>query len=331
MSKQKIYPFAVAAVRCMENNLIKKDKLMQMAEAPTAEDVLHMLAECGYGELPREQIHDFEKLLSEQLNKAYKSLAGLIPANNSGSSGSLTDVFLYKNDYQNMKVLIKQEVSGIDVSAYFIDGGTIPLEKLKTAFLERKFSDLPAIKADAVNDALETYAKTHDGRYIDVIMDNACFQTMAETAKATGNSYVIEYVKKLADITNIKTFVRIKRLGKNWKLFDEAYVDGGSISKEKFNECFQNDNPSAMLAETGYKQITENCMTTGFTEFERMCDDYLMSYVKDAKYKTLTPEPLVGYILGKETEIKCVRIIMTCKLNNIDSETIKERVREAYV
>ena len=66
-------------------------------------------------------------------------------------------------------------------------------------------------------------------------------------------------------------------------------------------------------------------------EFERMCDDYLMSYVKEAQYKTLTPEPLVGYILGKETEIKCVRIIMTCKLNNIDSETIKERVREAYV
>ena len=24
---------------------------MQMAEEPTAEDVLHMLAECGYGEL----------------------------------------------------------------------------------------------------------------------------------------------------------------------------------------------------------------------------------------------------------------------------------------
>ena len=53
------------------------------------------------------------------------------------------------------------------------------------------------------------------------------------------------------------------------------------------------------LPETGYKQITENCMTTGFTEFERMCDDYLMSYVKDAKYKTLTPEPLVGYISRK--------------------------------
>ena len=56
-----------------------------------------------------------------------------------------------------------------------------------------------------------------------------------------------------------------------------------------------------------------------------------MGYVKDAKYKTLTPEPVAAYILAKETEAKCVRIIMTCKLQDIDPETIKERVREAYV
>ena len=57
----------------------------------------------------------------------------------------------------------------------------------------------------------------------------------------------------------------------------------------------------------------------------------LTEYVKEAKYKTLTPEPVAAYILAKETEAKCVRIIMTCKLHNIDAETIKERVREAYV
>ena len=65
--------------------------------------------------------------------------------------------------------------------------------------------------------------------------------------------------------------------------------------------------------------------------FEKACDDYLTEYVKEAKYKTLTPEPVAAYILAKETEAKCVRIIMTCKLHNIDAETIKERVREAYV
>ena len=72
-------------------------------------------------------------------------------------------------------------------------------------------------------------------------------------------------------------------------------------------------------------------MDQGFTVFEKACDDYLMDFVKDAKYKTLTPESVVAYILAKETEAKCVRIIMTCKLHDIDEETIKERVREAYV
>ena len=77
MSKQKIYPFAVAAVRCMENNLIKKDKLMQMAEAPTAEDVLHMLAECGYGRLPRQQYMTLKSCFPNSLIKHINLLRDL--------------------------------------------------------------------------------------------------------------------------------------------------------------------------------------------------------------------------------------------------------------
>ena len=79
MSKHKIYPFAVAVVRSKENNLVSKDKLMQMAEAPTAEEALRILSESGYGSLPADEIHDFEKLLSAQLSDAYRSLAGYFP------------------------------------------------------------------------------------------------------------------------------------------------------------------------------------------------------------------------------------------------------------
>ena len=85
------------------------------------------------------------------------------------------------------------------------------------------------------------------------------------------------------------------------------------------------------MKETSYGPLCETYMPQGFTVFEKACDDYLMGYVKDAKYKTLTPEPVAAYILAKETEAKCVRIIMTCKIQDIDPETIKERVREAYV
>ncbi len=84
------------------------------------------------------------------------------------------------------------------------------------------------------------------------------------------------------------------------------------------------------MKETSYGRLCDS-MRAGFTAFEKACDDYLTSYVKEAKYKTLTPEPLRHIFLQKKQRSKCVRIIMTCKLNNIDAETIKERVREAYV
>ena len=115
MSKHKIYPFAVAVVRSKENNLVTKDKLMQMAEAPTAQDALRILTESGYGSLPADEVHDFEKLLSAQLSAAYRSLAGLIP------DDKLVDVFLYKNDYHNIKVSIKQSISGANATAYLKD------------------------------------------------------------------------------------------------------------------------------------------------------------------------------------------------------------------
>ena len=325
MSKHKIYPFAVAVVRSKENNLVSKDKLMQMAEAPTAEDALRILSESGYGTLAPGEIHDFEKLLSARLSDAYRSLAGLIP------DDKLVDIFLYKNDYHNIKVLIKQTVSGTDGSAYLIDGGTVSLDTLKAAFEERKFTDLPDLDIAAVNEAMEEYAKTKDGRYIDLILDRACFKTMAEAAQKSKNDYVIGYVERLADVTNIKTFIRIKRRGKNFKIFEDAYVSGGSLDLETFAEAYESDNPEAVLTGRGYDQVCKDFMTESFTKFEKNCDDFIMSYVKDARYKSLTPEPIVGYIIGKETEIKCVRIIMTCKLNNIDTETIKERVRESYV
>ena len=107
-------------------------------------------------------------------------------------------------------------------------------------------------------------------------------------------------------------------------------MPGGELSTETLLRAYKSDSVAAVLKETAYGKLCES-MELGFTAFEKVCDDYLTEYVKEAKYKTLTPEPVAAYILAKETEAKCVRIIMTCKLHQIDAETIKERVREAYV
>lgn len=325
MARERIYPFAVASVRSMENKLLTKQKLMQMAEAKDAEEALRMLMDSDYGKTPVRNAHDFEVMIEANLEEAYQAIGKLIP------NEIFMDIFRFKNDYHNVKVLIKEEISKVNGKHFMIHGGTIPVEELTKNFRERNYIELPNIDEKAVEEAIEMYAKTKSGSYIDTILDRACFRVMSEAAKKLGIPYVEKYVCKLADVTNLKTLLRIKKLDRSEEELLACVVPGGEISVDTLVRAYRSDSLVSVLKETGYSSLCTEYMEQGFTVFEKACDDYLMNYVKEAKYKTLTPEPVAAYILAKETEAKCVRIIMTCKIRGIDPETIKERVREAYV
>lgn len=325
MARERIYPFAVASVRSMENKLLTKQKLMQMAEAKDAEEAMRFLQDSDYGKTPVRDVHNFEAMIQANLEEAYQAIGKLIP------NETFMDIFRFKNDYHNIKVLIKEEISQVNGKKFLIQGGTIPIEELQKFFRERNYMEMPYIDAKAVEEAIELYAKTKNGSYIDTVLDKACFRMMSEAAEKLGIDYVVKYVRKLADVTNLKTLLRVRTLHRTEQEFLDNLVPGGELRTETLVRALKNDSAVSVLKETGYASLCAESMEQGFTAFEKACDDYLMDYVKEAKYKTLTPEPVAAYILAKEAEAKCVRIIMTCKLHQIDAETIKERVREAYV
>ena len=80
----------------------------------------------------------------------------------------------------------------------------------------------------------------------------------------------------------------------------------------------------------GFSDTIEQALYN-YENLDKFCDNYIMSYMKEAKLKALTIEPVVAYIYAKQTEFKNIRIIFTGKLNNISNEKIKERLRESYV
>ena len=56
-----------------------------------------------------------------------------------------------------------------------------------------------------------------------------------------------------------------------------------------------------------------------------------MSHIEKAKYKSFGIEPLIAFYIAKDAEIKNVRIILSCKHNELPPQTIRERVRKLYV
>ena len=128
MAKERIYPFAVASVRSMENKLLTKQKLLQMAEAKDAEEALRFLQDSDYGKTQIGDVHEFETMIQANLEEAYQAMGKLIP------NEVFMDIFRFKNDYHNVKVLIKEEISKVNGRKFLIQGGSIPVEDLRKFF-----------------------------------------------------------------------------------------------------------------------------------------------------------------------------------------------------
>lgn len=331
--KDTDYLFSTARVRSVEKNMLTRERAEKMIDAKTNEDALRVLDDCNYGNGGETtDPGDYEKLLAQEHKKTYDFITSVAP------ELDYFNMFLYPYDYHNLKVIMKAEYLGIDASDTLVDTGSIDLKVLKYSVKERDFSALTEKMGMALREIIEDFPKTNDPQMIDFILDKYCYEEMLSSAENTNSSFIIDYVKLQIDAINIKTYVRLKRMNKSWDFFTKVYLKGGKISEQVFIKNY--DEPFEKFAEQlsayGFREIflegTESLAETGmFTKLEKLLDNKLMEHVKSSKYIPFGIEPLAGYLIAKDNEIKVARIIMAGKLAGISQELIRERLRETYV
>lgn len=331
--KDTDYLFSTARVRSIEKNMLTRERAEKMIDAKTTEDAIKVLDDISYG-YGNEVVdsNDYEKLLTEEHKKTYDFITSVAPELN------FFNMFLYPYDYHNLKVIMKSEYLGIDASDILVDTGSVDLKTLIFSVKEREFSELTENMGKALKEIIETFPKTNDPQIIDIILDRYCYDEMLGSAEITKSNFIIDYVKMQIDAINLKTYVRLKRMNKSWDFFTKVFLNGGKIHEQVFIKNY--DEPFEKFAEQlsayGFKEIflegTEALENTGmFTKMEKLLDNKLIEHVKQAKYVPFGIEPLAGYLIAKDNEIKIARIILAGKLAGISPELIRERLRETYV
>lgn len=327
------YIYAVSRIRAIEKNLLTNLSFDRMVDSRTPEEALKILLEAGYGHgTDVKSPLQYEELLKDEFNKVYQLLSELAP------EPEIINIFLISNDYHNIKVFLKSEFSGQEVADIIVEPGSIPVDTLNVMIQDRNFGDMPAVMRNAVEESIETFGATKNPQIIDLIMDKAHFVHMKELAEKSGSKFLNDLVVIMIDICNLKIFLRVKNLKKTWDFLQKVLIAGGKIDSKTFVENLDTslDNFLESLRYTQYGDLLEESIeniksTKSITKFEKLCDNFILSFVKNAKFMTFGVEPLIGYLIAKETEIRNARIIMVGKINNIPNEKIKERLREAYV
>jgi len=326
------YGFAVGRIRVRETKMLGANRLDRLIGAGDFYDQKRILVETDYGNFFQEAAtpEDVEQALNDYLAVLYEFLEEIYPEK------KILSYFRSRYDFHNLKVFLKAKYGEKSTERIWSKLGMLDAEVAKERVDEGNLDEIEEPYASALLEAMEKFEEDKDSQQIDVVLDRALHLYLYEVAKRQKNKFFLGYVKSLIDLANLKLFMRARNLNKEARFVEDALLDHGFIPKGDFISAYY-DAPEVLigkLKETPYAKIVQDSVAGQEFDldfFDRKADDFLVSFLKPAKYIAVGLEPLISYIIAKENEVKALRIILIGRLSGVSAQTIKERVCAQYV
>ena len=319
----KQYVYAVARIRSKELSLLSGAFLEQLMAAKSYDECIQLLGEKGWG---GDGITSAEELLAAEREKTWSLIGELV------DDMSVFDVFLYSNDYHNLKAAIKEVRMGHEFPGIYIGQGTMAPERIRQAVEERNFQDLPEDMRQPAEEAYRALLHTQDGQLCDIMIDRAALTAIYNAGQKSGNEFLKLYAELTVAAADIKTAVRAARTGKDRAFLEQALAPCASLDTARLTQAAIEglEAIGSYLETTDYAEAVEELRRSP-SAFERWCDNLMIRKIKPQQSCPFGLGPLAAYILARENEIKSVRIVLSGKLNHLPEESIRERIREMYV
>lgn len=313
-----------------ETKMLSAERMERMIDAPTNDEAAKTLEECGYGDLSGMSAKEVSAALEARIAAVFTELENMVPEH------ELVQLFRLKYDYHNAKTLMKAQAAGVDGSAILSQRGTVPASVLTNAFVNEDYRDVPPMLAEAMQEAAAILARTANPQLADFEMDRAYFAQMLLLAAAVNDGgFALGYVRLQIDSANLRAAVRTHRMGKDADFLKTALIPGGTLAVDRVLAAA--DSADALTALYNMTWLAKAAaagaaaMSGGsLTEFELLCDNALLDYVREAKMRSFGAAHVCAYLAALENEITAARMILTGRLSGLAPGVIRERLRETY-
>ena len=308
----------------MENRLLTRERMERMIEARDAGEARKILTECGYPDGV-----DLETALAGSRADTFQDMEKAVP------DPRLVEVFQIKYDYHNAKTLLKARAVGSDPERLLLAGGRYEPQTLLEGWQRGDISQCSPAFQRAMEQGRAALTEEHDPQRADLILDRACYEEMALLAGELNSPFLQGYVRLSVDVANLRTAVRVHRMGREEEFLRRALLPGGTVSEQAvagargdaLGEVFRS-GPLARAAELGARLAQPG--GGSLTAFERECDNALTAYLSSAHRIPFGEQVVVGYLYAKEQELTAIRSIFAGRAAGLDGDTIRSRLRETY-
>ncbi|MEA1964837.1 MAG: V-type ATPase subunit [Candidatus Aerophobetes bacterium] len=321
------YIYTTGRIRGLEKHLLKETDFPRIKESEGIKEALETLEKIfPYSEsLKKAEEKNFEQILEEELKRTYKEIRSFCP------QPDLVDLFWIEYDFHNLKVLLKAHFQenlssgpASQLKASLSPAGTLDIETLKEAVQKEDFTPLPPRLKSLLEEVLSSIKENPEPYILDTLMDKLFFHWVYQRLRDYNALFLTQLIQKEIDSFNIKTFFRIKFLGREdeGKLLKEALIEGGEVDKKVWINLSSQPKESMEkeLSSTDYIEIAKQVLEgkgereESLLSLDKFFDEYILRYSKRGFYVSFGREPLINYILLKKQEIKRLRIILREKV-----------------
>ena len=314
-----------ARIRAMENRLLTRERMDRMIDARDTSEAMKVLGECGYGEGA-----SLDAVLAQARADTFRDMEAAAPDHR------LVEIFQLKYDYHNAKAILKAQAMGVPAERLLLPGGRYDGKELLEGWQREDLRGCSETFRKVMDRAKAALAESRDPQQADVILDRACYEEMARLARELESDFLMGYVRLSVDVANLRTAVRVHRMGKEGDFLRQVLLPGGSVSEqtvaaargEALGEVFRS-GPLAQAAELGAKLTQPG--SGALTAFEKACDDAVTAYLSAARRVPFGEQTVVGYLYARELELTAIRTIFAGRAAGLDGDTIRSRLRGTYV
>lgn len=328
------YAYALGRVRAVEVRLMDRATIERMIDAPDVYSAFKVLEEAGYAHSDssvKEQL-PIDEILDEEELKLLRFIKETSP------DERLAELVTLRHDYHNLKVMLKAKIYKISPAGAMSRLGSLSAESISQA-LEEEDRVLPCDFVRAIEKAEAVHSLHPFPEVIDIMIDKEMHETLLERVQTIGIPFLIEHVRREIDFLNLSIFLRAKKMKRDTWLVEHAFVSGGSVDPGKLIQAYEKESPDLLidvLSGTGYEFIAKRGLKLleegkSLSEIERFFQEAVSRTIRQARYVPLGPEPLIGYILAKQQELRIARLVISGKAAGVSKDSMRERLRDTYV
>ncbi len=309
--------------------MLSADRLERMIAAPSDDEAVKVLDECGYGDLSGLSADELNAALEDHIAAIFDEVEHMAPEK------QLVQMFRLKYDYHNIKTIIKAHGAGTKGESLLSKRGSVPAEVLQHAYQSDEYLEVPVDLAEAMQEAGSILARTANPQLADFALDRAYFAGLQKLCQGLSDEgFSKAWVKLQIDSANLRSAVRTRRMGKDADFLRLALVPGGEVNEntvaladsgDALAELYKGTRLAA-AAEAGSAAVSGGSLMA----FEQACDNALMGYVREAKIMRFGAAHVVSYLAAMENETTAARMVLSGRMAGLKSETIRERLRDTY-